>query len=312
MKVEGSQGGIYWLASYPKSGNTWMRAFIAGLTGEKDEVDINVLETGEIASSYGLVEEALGFEISELSQEEIDRYRPHAYRWIARQMKKPEYHKIHDAYTYLPEGEPLIPPEATRGALYIVRNPLDVAISFAHHSHCSIDQSIMNMGNPTFAFCAGKKRLHNQLRQKLLSWSDHVKSWLDAPGLNRLMIRYEDMQGSPLETFSRAARFLGLPDDELSVSRALESCKMEKLQRQEAEKGFKEKMPLASSFFRKGIVGDWVETLTTEQVRALLKDHGDMMTALGYLDDAGRLIDPVMATHQVPQINPLGCGFGPP
>lgn len=293
MKAVAAEGGIYWLASYPKSGNTWMRAFIAGLTGEKEVVDINELQTGEIASSYGWVEEALGFEISELSQDEIDRLRPHAYRWIAGQMRKTDYHKIHDAYTYLPEGEPLIPPEATRGALYVVRNPLDVAISFAHHSHCSIDQSILNMGDPTFAFCGGKKRLHNQLRQQMLSWSNHVKSWLDAPGLNRLMVRYEDMKGNPLETFSRAARFLGLPDDEPSIARALESCKMEKLQKQEAEKGFKEKMQLATSFFRKGIVGDWVGTLTAEQVGRIVEDHGEVMTALGYLDAAGRPVEEI-------------------
>src|SRR5687768_15299566 len=104
MKAE-TQGGIYWLASYPKSGNTWMRAFLAGLVDEKAVVDINALQIGELASSYEWVEEALGFDISELSQDEIDRLRPHAYRWIAGQMGKLDYHKIHDAYTYLPEGQ---------------------------------------------------------------------------------------------------------------------------------------------------------------------------------------------------------------
>ena len=62
---------------------------------------------------------------------------------------------IHDAYTFLPGGVPLVPPEAVRGALYLVRNPLDVAISLAHHASYSIDQVITHMANPIFTSCGG-------------------------------------------------------------------------------------------------------------------------------------------------------------
>lgn len=288
MSRHPGQGGIYWLASYPKSGNTWMRAFISNLKkGTGEAVDINQLNTGEIASSYGWVEQALGVEIDEMSQDEIDRLRPQAYAWLTREAAEPEYHKIHDAYTRLRDGQPLFPAHAARGTLYIVRNPLDVAISFAHHCHCDIDQAILNMGDPAFSFCGSGKRLHSQLRQKLLSWSGHVESWLDAPGMSRMVVRYEDMQANPLETFTAAARFLELPSDEPSILRALDNCKMETLQKQEAGKGFKERMPKAASFFRKGIVGDWVETLTREQVDAIIRNHEQVMARLGYLDAAG-------------------------
>lgn len=291
-----SSSGIYWLASYPKSGNTWMRLFIANLSGEekKQEVDINELRTGAIASGRGWVDEVLGFDIGALSHDEIDLLRPEVYRWSAEHAEKLEYHKVHDAYTSLPDGRDLIPAEATRGALYLLRNPLDVAISFAHHSNCTIDKAIDNMSKPDFAFCGGEKRLHNQLRQWLLSWSDHVLSWADAQQINRLMIRYEDMINEPLTTFTKVAAYLELPTDQDSIKQALENCAIEKLQKQEKEKGFKEKMATSKSFFRKGKAGDWQETLSEAQIQRIISDHSKVMKRFGYLDAEGHpLVSPL-------------------
>ncbi|PJA32246.1 MAG: sulfotransferase [Zetaproteobacteria bacterium CG_4_9_14_3_um_filter_53_7] len=281
--------GIFWLASYPKSGNTWTRAFIANLRHEEpnEEVDINTLHTGAIASCRGWIDEVLGFDSADLSHDEIDLLRPAIYRWHAREANDGGYHKVHDAYTYLPNGEALIPAEATAGALYIMRNPLDVAISFAHHSNCSIDQSIENMGTPDFTFCGNTRRMTNQLRQKLLSWSAHVESWADASEINRLVVRYEDMRNDSLATFTRMCSFLGLPDDEYSVQIALDNCAFDKLQQQEKEKGFSEKAPHHESFFRKGKVGDWQETLTPEQIDRIVNDHHTVMKRFGYLDGSG-------------------------
>lgn len=276
---------IYWLASYPKSGNTWTRAFIANLLHEDPEpVDINELHTGAIASEREWVGSALGFEISELSHDEVDRLRPAAYRWASQQLTSPGYHKIHDAYSYLPNGEPLIPVEATKGALCIIRNPLDVAISFAHHSGWSIDQAIENMSQKKFAFCGDTKRLHNQLRQRLFSWSAHVSSWVDAPEIKRHVVRYEDMKLTPIKTFSEIAAFLELPSDLKSITEALELCSIEKLQAQEQHNPFKERSASAERFFRKGIVGDWMNTLTDQQISRLVIDHRQVMQRFGYLD----------------------------
>jgi len=292
-------GGIYWLASYPKSGNTWMRAFIANLRNEKpDEIDINEINTGAIASGRGWIDDALGFDTADLSHDEIDLLRPAVYRWYAKEYEYIGYHKTHDAYTLLPNGEPLIPPDATLGALCIIRNPLDVAISFSHHCHCSIDKSIENMGNPDFKFCGNPNRLDNQLRQWLLSWSKHVLSWADATDINRLVVRYEDMKLNSLETFTQVAEFLQLPAEKDKVEDALDKCAFEKLQQQEKEKGFDEKSPKHESFFRKGIVGDWQETLTKEQIDRVINDHAEVMQRFGYLDTEGNPItQPVNATN---------------
>jgi aryl sulfotransferase len=281
-------GGIFWLASYPKSGNTWTRSFINALLNKDpdQELDINALNTGAIASSRHWLESGLGFDIDQLDHDEVDNLRPFAYRWLAKRIDGYSYHKVHDAYTNLPNGLPLFPKEATAGALQIVRNPLDVAVSYASHNGESIEKSIRKMGNPRHAFCASENRCHPQIRQWLLSWSHHVRSWQSAD-FNVLTVRYEDMKSTPEYTFQKMAEFLQLPSDGKSVRSALEKCHFNALKIQEENNGFKEKPVVASSFFRKGIVGDWKNTLTDEQIANIIEDHGEVMVSLGYLDNSG-------------------------
>lgn len=279
--------GIYWLASYPKSGNTWFRTFMRNLREDANEpVDINEIATGNIASGRGWLDEVLGFDTAELMPDEVDRLRPAVYRWSLRG-DEIGYHKIHDAYTTTSDGEPLVSVEATLGALYILRNPLDVAPSFANHSNCSIDRAIENMGSSRMAFCRSKKGLPNQVRQQLLTWSEHVLSWVDAPELNCHIVRYEDMQTDPTATFSRAASFLQLPCDRERVEKAIRHSDFRELTRQEAENGFCEKPAHAERFFFQGKSGGWRNKLTQAQVDRIVADHGAVMRRFGYLNEHG-------------------------
>jgi aryl sulfotransferase len=281
-----SQRGIYWLASYPKSGNTWFRMFLAHMLDTRMQaLDLNQMHTGVIASAREWVDEALGFDSADLPHDALDQLRPAVYAWHAKQKKTMKYHKIHDAYTYLPgtDNTPLIPVADCLGVLYFIRNPLDVAISFAHHLSCSVDQAIAYMGMPDFALCKKKTKQHDQLRQCLLSWSMHVKSWHEAKQLNYLIVRYEDMKNHPLETFTKAAQFLALKFTQEQIEEALKNSDISRLQRLEKTEGFREKPVKASCFFRKGIVGDWKNTLTSKQINQIIHDHGEMMEAHGYL-----------------------------
>jgi hypothetical protein len=280
-------GGIYWLASYPKSGNTWFRSFLRNLIEDCDQpADINDLSTDNIASSRGWLDEVLGFDTAELAHDEVDSLRPEVYRWS---LKDDDigYHKIHDAYTLTRDGEPLVSREATRGALYILRNPLDVAPSYANHNHSTIDDAIRRMGESRYALCKSRKGLPNQVRQKLLTWSEHVLSWVDAPGLNCHVIRYEDMLRDPIATFTAAARFLQLPDAPPRVEKAIRFSDFRELARQEEEKGFGERPPKAERFFRQGKSGDWRDKLNPQQVERIIADQGDVMRRFGYLDADG-------------------------
>jgi hypothetical protein len=283
---------IVWLASYPKSGNTWLRAFLTNFQRDDGEpADINKLETDGIASNRSAVDDALGVESSDMTEDEIERHRPAAYRYIAKRSNETLLLKIHDAYT-LRSGtsgaEPLIPEDVTRGVVYIVRNPLDVAISFAHHSAWTVDQAIARMARETMALSAEPHRLHRQLKQRLLSWSQHVLSWLDQNTIPLHVMRYEDMCRQPLETFHDAVRFIGLGDDLDRVRRATTLSCFEELQQQERRNGFKEKSAnMESPFFRNGQAGGWRDVLTKSQAARIIEDHGPVMQRLGYLSEDG-------------------------
>lgn len=276
--------GIYWLASYPKSGNTWFRVFLAHLL-EPDGKQLNLdeIRTGAIASARGWIDEALGFNSADLDHDELDQLRPYVYEWHAEQLNAVGYHKIHDAYTLLPCGTPLIPAKGCLGALYFVRNPLDVAISYANHASCSLDQSIQSMGNPHYAFCKGRSRQHNQLRQHLLSWSAHVQSWHTQKNIPCLVLRYEDMKQNPLATFTQAVQFLQIEASSARIEQALNDASIERLQHLEQTCGFSEKPAKTKHFFRKGIVGDWKNTLTHRQIDQIIQDHAEVMRHYGYL-----------------------------
>ncbi len=275
--------GIYWLASYPKSGNTWLRIVLHNFIQNCHQpTDINQISDELMAGSRLWLDQILGFDTSELDFTELERLRPAAYRW-SQHSKKVSYHKIHDAYSYTDNGEPLVSNEATLGALYIMRNPLDVAISFAHHRRCSIDRAIEMMGDHDYTLSQTQEQLLPQVPQKLFSWSEHVLSWCEAPDLNCLLIRYEDMLSHPMATFTRALRFLKLPDDPERTAKAIRLSRFEGLAQQEQERGFNEKRPEVECFFRKGISGEWRNVLTPQQVSKICRDHGEVMRHFGYL-----------------------------
>jgi aryl sulfotransferase len=284
--------GIVWLASYPKSGNTWFRIFLANLLSHLDgPVDINDLPVKNLVAAFrNSFDDITGIGAADLTPDEVDRLRPRVYETMAENVEETLFLKIHDAYTRTPEGEPLIPHQVTRGAVYIVRNPLDIAVSFAHHSGEGLDRVIARMGDPDDAFASEPNRLHRQLRQKLLGWSGHVGSWLDAPDLKLHVLHYEDMHRNPSGAFTAAVRFLGLGHDADQITRAIASSAFGELQRQEQERGFDETNATAPSFFRKGRVGAWRDELTDAQVDRLIGDHGRMMERLGYLDGRGNPI----------------------
>ena len=276
---------IVWLASYPKSGNTWLRAFLANFQCNNDTpADINNLNDRRIAiaSDRRFVDDALGVECSDLTPEEIDRYRPAVYRCLANSSETPLVVKTHDAYTLDSDGDPLIPSDVTRAAVYLVRNPLDVSVSFARQLVKTVDEAIDRMARETMALAEYRDRLNYQLRQRLLSWSQHVSSWLDQTAIPLHVMRYEDMSRQPIETFTNAVRFLGFAPNLERVQRAAALSSFEALRRQELKHGFREKPFEAESFFHSGRVGAWREILTTTQVDRLVHDHGAVMRRLGY------------------------------
>ena len=280
---------VTWLASYPKSGNTWTRAFLTALTGDKCEVNINGLGRITIASAALPFEFAVGMRVSDLTEDEIELLRPAAHQFLADQVESHYFLKAHDAYTYTKQGVPLFPAAATHSAIYLLRNPLDVAVSWANHSGITIQNAVnqLNNKNHCLSFRSLKGTLGTQLRQRMFTWGEHVTSWVDAKEIRVLPIRYEDMKSNAVEAFSRITTFTELDKTDEQIRAAEAQCRFEKLKQQEEEKGFREKMAKCDSFFNRGETGYWKAELTDAQVSEIINHNSEVMKRFGYLDDQG-------------------------
>ena len=99
---------------------------------------------------------------------------------------------------------PLITLKLTAGAIYVLRNPLAVAISYSHHLGETIGWTIRLMNSPG----AGTPNTPTNVFQQLRSWSEHVRSWTAQAHSPRYPL--EDMLSAPEKRFGGVAGFLGL------------------------------------------------------------------------------------------------------
>ena len=158
----------YWyLASYPKSGNTWCRIFICELLNilefkrNDNEKKINQLRlnndfnTGEIISSRYWIDDQLGFDSSFLDSEEIDRFRANIIQNNSIFYEGLRYFKVHDAfYTGSNNQTPIINCKNCSGIVYILRNPMDIAISMSYFFDWENYESVDFLLNDNAALCA--------------------------------------------------------------------------------------------------------------------------------------------------------------
>jgi hypothetical protein len=280
--------GILWLASYPKSGNTWLRAFLANLFRNPPRpIPIDELPQHAIGDNFLIhYEQYTGRPRADLSDEELNALRPKVHDWIAEARADTVLMKTHNILGKVGDV-PLITPSATAGAVYVVRNPLDLAVSYASHYQVSIDRAIELLGDTDNVL----PPTEDQLPQYLSTWSRHVLTWIDAPGLKVHVMRYEDMHAEPFKAFGGLVAFLGLPKDMPRLKKALEFSRFEELSAQEEGGGFIEARPdRKARFFREGKVGGWRDVLTEAQVAQIVADHGPVMRRLEYLTDDGRIV----------------------
>lgn len=265
---------IIWIASFPKSGNTWMRSFLAHYMMPPGEApDINNLRkftTGDVRQDFFAA--ASGGQYQSNSIEDWLKTRPKALRLIA--ASKPGHHfvKTHcQAFSMM--GQDLIPDEVTSAAIYVLRNPFDLAPSFARHLDVSIDEAIERMAAPQSIMATGQG-----IFEVLGRWDHHIESWTTAPGLPRHVVRYEDLLAKPGKTFNTLlSKFLKLKVDNPKLARAVKATSFKAMQKQEEEQGFFEKPQAMKSFFTKGQAGVWREDLTPEQVGRLRLEFSDAL-----------------------------------
>ena len=273
-------GNIVWLASYPKSGNTWLRAFLANLVADRS-TPVPLDELARYADDEASPERfsALAGRPSEgLDLSEIAALRPQVHALIARDARGTRFVKTHNMAGSF-DGHPLHDMAVTAGAIYVVRNPLDVAVSMTHHFGLSLDEAIERLGDANVA-TANDALFVTQI---LGSWSMHVKGWVDLASERVLVLRYEDLLARPGKQFARVARLVGLGTDRARIERAVARAGFGELAALERRHGFREASATAGCFFRRGRANEWREALSREQVARVVGAHREQMARFGYV-----------------------------
>jgi hypothetical protein len=272
---------IVYLASYPRSGNTFARILLGAYGGIDD---LNQLEDAIPADTSGFLwQNVPDYESQEISarnnwkfrRQVIDDYRrrpsPLPFRGL----------KTHTA-NLVAFGAPAFDLRPEDRVVYLVRHPLDVALSNADYNNHDLEASIDLMCRP--GTCVANGSLGSIEARG--SWPEHVAGWLGATACPGLLVRYEDLCADTAGLLRKIIAFIGLPVEEDRVAHAVERSRFSRLQRQERETGFQEAPANTRSgrFFREGRSGQWQAEMSPEQIARLAGYCAETMARLGYPD----------------------------
>ena len=262
-----------------------MRAFLHNLFHNQVEpVNLNSL-TGHMFQSDGAL---IWFQmvdtrpVCEWSPADVAGMRSKVGELIARGQNGSIFCKTHNALMTV-HGHPTINMRVTSGAIYVVRNPLDVAVSSADFMGTELNRMIDMMATKNLETPHDPE--HNNVSIVPGSWTQHVESWTSNLNPRLYVVRYEDMVGKPSATFGGVARFLGLKPSRHRLLRAIRNSSFRTMQSQEAAGGFKERSEHQKRFFRRGKAGTWKDELNESQVRRICEAHGEQMKRFGYLPE---------------------------
>lgn len=277
-------GSAIWLASYPKSGNTWIRLALWSLLADGGAPALTDIEQfGNLVTGRRLFDDMLEVESGHLTNAEIELLRPMLHDLLFASDGPSELVKVHDAWFHTVAGRAVFDAKHSRAAIYILRDPRDVAVSWARFSNQSIDWAIAYLSDPRASLTPDDRRLNNTIPQFLGNWSAHVTSWIDESGLDPLVVRYEDMHADLPGALARIAARLDWPVSDEALAGVVAATRFERLADEERRHGFSEVPDTASHFFVSGRAGGWRDVLTPDQAATIERDHETVMRRFGYL-----------------------------
>ena len=281
---------IIWLASYPKSGNTWVRFFILSLLlGNKMEINLNHLKNIEQFPSKS---QFVGLKL------DLKNLREVAKNWITVQnkinlSKKVRFYKTHNTFCQIDKNS-FTNHKNTLGAIYIVRDPRNVITSVKNHfNHNSYEEAkdfifnekkVVLLSRPT-------KIKDYSLPQIIGSWQTHYKTW-KIMNKNFLLIKYENLINTPNSEFKKIANYLEklfkTKFTNEQIGRAINLSSFDRLQKMEEEKGFIESVENKQTgeknkFFFLGPKNDWRKILDKKIADEISSRFEPEMKELRYL-----------------------------
>jgi|TARA_B100000214_G_scaffold375455_1_gene361878 hypothetical protein len=282
---------IIWLASYPKSGNTWIRSFLVSLLFTKDGK--SNLDSLNMIGQYPLRSQFKNLIKDFTNVSEIKK------NWIKSQEiinldKKVRFFKTHHAMVSI-DNYNFTNDENTLGVIYIVRDPRNIVSSVKnHYSLDSIEQArdLMFHDEAWTGFEKNPENISDKKFPTLLSsWNFNFNSWKQIKK-NYLLIKYENLLKNPFDEFGKIINYLKVVTktrfSESKISEAINSNNFKNLQIQESQGKFKENMFNKKNekikFFDKGPENDWRQNLDPTIAKQIEKKFSKEMSELGYLD----------------------------
>jgi hypothetical protein len=277
-------GSIVWLASYPKSGNTWLRAMLTALLYPQNHqlIDLNAMVGGSELGERQFLDDICAIDSSNLTHEQLKPYLRSMRLSAGTHYAAPYFAKTHNCFGRTADGLALFPAESARLAILVVRHPFDVAISLAAHNRTNIDTAIQCMADSGYMLNHQPHEGSEFLPVHIGDWSSHTESWLDQKELPLLLLRYEDMIEDTINVLRKVAESSGIPTESEKLVSAAAATSFERLKQAEQQFGFAEKPAGMPGFFRSGQAGGWQAILNSDQIMAIQERHATAMIRLGY------------------------------
>ena len=282
---------IIWIASYPKSGNTWVRMFLRSYF-LPDGKSFSINSKG--SDSF----EVLNFPGTKILRElniDFNKFENIVKNWVSIQdyinlNNKTNFLKTHNG-NFTINNYPFTNTDNTAGGIYIVRDPRDVAVSMSHHSNMNnesvVEYLITNQHEIAHIDKNSKKEKQDSFKKSIMgTWSMNYLSWKSYKGRKIHFVRYEDLINDTKNEFLKILEYLknivNFNIDEQKLNKAIIETSFENLSNMELKNGFIEQS-WEKNFFRKGKIGDWKESLDNKLSKKIEDTFYKEMKDLGYI-----------------------------
>jgi hypothetical protein len=282
---------IIWLASYPKSGNTYVRAFLSAYYfSENGQFDFSQISNID------------QFPHEKYFKQKVNSISEASKQWIPIQRKINEDKKIRFFKTHSVlgnyQGNKFTSPETTLGAVYIIRDPRNVLTSLKNHYSFNDDKALKMITDKTKSLMSNNGS-HASLTF-ISSWAENYLSWLRNNQFRRLFIKYEDLITNQYETFRDIIVFTNTlmnrveGVDKSKLQKAIETTNFNVLKKKEisetfdeSENSFKNWRKFHSEnknlFFNLGPDNNWEKILKKKISNEIEISFKKEMQELGYL-----------------------------
>ena len=276
---------IIWIASYPKSGNTYLRSFISSYYySKKGKFDFDLLLNILQFPSIKFIKKKIYSEV-EASQS-----------WIYNQQQFFSGDKVHFVKTHSSlnkyKGNSFTNKNLSLGAIYIVRDPRNLITSMTHHYSLSYDQAYLKLINEKQTLLEKSNDDDYSNFTFLGSWSDHYKSWKNSNEFKTLFIKYEELENNKFDTFKKIINFINsLKKNKTSINEkklinSISSTNFSNLRNKEEMEGFEESVYSSSGekkrFFNLGFNNRWQKILPNNILLKLKNTFQNDLNDLGY------------------------------